>query len=580
MRVIPLDITDFLVKFRRNIRLYALLFLAGFCVYLAILLGREISPAYLWLLLPGSGFGLLSYLEYRRLERKKLLARIRSEWGVKELARDRNFREISALFELAPKADTMIDDRTWHDLNMDIVYSRMDRTFTWPGSQRLYQILRSPAIDELEKNEARSGMISALEADSALREDVQIILSRMGARNGSGLCTLLWRELKAGRVHSLWLYRIMAIVALFSPLMLLVSPRFAVGIVFIFQINMYLHFKVQKQIRAYFEGVRSLRQLLHISRKLGALRSEPLDEILARIREPCGKVQQFTKIVRFVGIETTDPFMHMFQQYFAIFLLAEVRGFYRALDFIKANRQALQDLFLAVGEVDALQSVASYRTSLEYYCEPCFVQERCLELEDAYHPLIQDPVANSISVKDRGVMITGSNMSGKSTFLRTVGLNVLLAQTIGTCTSKSYRACPVRLLSSIGRSDNVVEGKSYYLEEALSVLRVLDVTNDENATLVIFDELYRGTNSEERILAAQRVLRYLAQRNSLVFVATHDLELTSLLGDKYTSLHFRECVSDLGLEFDYKLKKGPATTKNAIALLRYLGYPEEITEQS
>lgn len=171
-------------------------------------------------------------------------------------------------------------------------------------------------------------------------------------------------------------------------------------------------------------------------------------------------------------------------------------------------------------------------------------------------------------------------MSGKSTFLRTVGLNVLLAQTIATCTSQSYQACPLRLLTSIGRSDNVVEGKSYYLEEALSVLRILEAINDRITTLVIFDELYRGTNSEERIFAARRVMEFLARRNAFVFMATHDLELTDLLADSYASMHFSERVGELGLEFDYKLKEGPATTKNAIALLRYLGYPGEITDQS
>ena len=536
--------------------------------------------AYLWLLLPGVGFAVLGYFEYRRLERRKLLSRLRQEWGLEELDKERNYKEISGLFELAPQTDMVIDDRTWHDLNMDIVFSRVDRTFTWPGIQRLYQLMRSPEIKNVGKIGERTAMISDLQTDSKLREDVQVILSKMDARVGSGLCTLLWGNPEVDPVHPLWLYRIMFVLALLSPLLLLVSVRYTIAMLFIFQVNMYLHFKVQKRIRSHFEGVRSLRQLMSISRKMAGIRSECLEKLLSKIRGSLGEVREFTKIVRFVGVETTDPFMHMFQQYFTIFFLAEVRGFYRALEFIEDNREVLQDLFMAVGEVDALQSVASYRDSLEYYCEPYFVRKRGLQLEEAYHPLLSDPIPNSIVAKERGLLITGSNMSGKSTFLRTMGLNVLMAQTIGTCTSKSYQACPVRLLTSIGRSDNVVEGKSYYLEEALSVLRILEVINDDTTTLVIFDELYRGTNSEERIFAAQRVLEYLVCRNSLVFVATHDLELTSLLANSYTSLHYSERVGQLGLEFDYKLKKGPATTKNAIALLRYLGYPKEITDQS
>ena len=290
------------------------------------------------------------------------------------------------------------------------------------------------------------------------------------------------------------------------------------------------------------------------------------------------RVKGFRRIVRYVGTESTDPLTYMFQQYFTIFYLAEVRGFYRALDFIKENRKPLQQLFLAVGEIDALQSVASYRASLDYYCEPEFTQGRGLELKEAYHPLLAEPVPNSVQIGGRGILITGSNMSGKSTFLRTVGVNVLLAQSIATCLARRYRGCPLRLLTSIGRADNIIEGKSYYLEEALSVLRVIEALSDRLTALVIFDELYRGTNSEERIFAARRVLEYLVRRNALVLTATHDLELTSLLAEHYDSFHFSERVGALGLEFDYKLKKGPATTKNAIALLRYLGYPKETTD--
>ena len=566
-------------KLRENLLFYFLLFLAGAFAYFSILLGRSISSSYLWLLAPSSFFAVLGYLEHRRLEKAKLLADLRREWGIEKLNKKWEFSEISALFEQATKTATAIDDRTWHDLNMDLVFSRLDRTFTWPGIQRLYQMLRSPEIENLDDLKSRATVISGFEKQQAPREEVQCVLTRMDARIGSGLCTLLWSAPEVAPVHPLWLYRIMFVLALLSPLLLLIDVRNFVAILLIFQVNMYLHFKVQKKIRSYFEGVRSLGQLIRVSEKLALLDVEFLHGLLSQIREALGEVKHYTRIIRSVGVETTDPLMNMFQQYYTIFFLAEVRGFFGALDYIREHREALQSLFLVVGEIDALQSTASYRVSLENYCEPHFVKGRLLLLEEAYHPLLKNPIPNSISVREQGVLITGSNMSGKSTFLRTVGLNVLLAQTIATCTARSYQACPVRLLTSIGRSDNVVEGKSYYLEEALSVLRVLDALNDETVTVVIFDELYRGTNSEERIFAAQRVLEYLIRRNSLVFVATHDLELTGLLSNRYASMHFSERVAELGLEFDYKLKKGPATTRNAIALLRYLGYPEEITNQ-
>ena len=563
---------------KQNASLYGLLLLTAVLVYLAVLLGSHVSPQYLWLLVPGAVSACLSYLEYRRLQRKKLVTRLRAQWGTKELKKDRDFQQIAALFEQSPKPETVIDDRTWQDLTMDVVFSRLDRTLTWPGLQALYRILRLPEVNNLDQLRQRDKVIAGFQTNAKVREDVQVILSGMEARIGSGLCTLIWNTPHLKPLHPMLLYNLLFVAALFSPLLVLISPRYAVFIILLFQLNMYLHFKVQKEIRAHFEGVRALRQLISISKKLSQLDADFLGELSGTVRDALQQVRAFGKLVRHVGVESTDPLTSMFQQYFTIFYLAEVRGFYRALDFVVENQEALQQLFLAVGEIDALQSAASYRDSLDYYCQPEFGKVRCLELQGAYHPLLAQPVPNSISIGQRGILITGSNMSGKSTFLRTVGVNALLAQTIATCLAESYRGCPLRLITSIGRADNVVEGKSYYLEEALGVLRVIEAISAETATLVIFDELYRGTNSEERIFAARRVLEYLVRRNALVLVATHDLELTDLLEGEYTSFHFSERVGELGLEFDYKLKEGPATTKNAIALLRHLGYPQEITD--
>jgi hypothetical protein len=561
-----------------NFRLYLALGFTALCTYLAVLLGTHRSPAFLWLLVPGAGGGVLAYVERLRLQRRKALTRLRAEWGVEKLKQKRDVQDASALFQVAPQPSTALDDRTWQDLTMDLIFAKIDRTLTWPGCQRLYQLLRTPQLGNLQELDTRRDMLSGFETDAAVREEVHLILSGMDARIGAGLCTLLWDLPQVRPVHPPLLYQLMFGLAVLSPFLILLSPQAALIPIFVFQINMYLHFKVQKQIRAYFEGVRSLRQLISAARKLAKLEGAFLQEKLAEIREALVQVEGFTKLVRFVGVEATDPLTNTILQYSTIFFLREVRGFFKALRFIAAHQQALQSLFLAVGDLDALQAAASYRASLDYYCEPEFTKKKQLHLEGAYHPLLLEPVPNSITVQDQGILITGSNMSGKSTFLRTVGVNALLAQTIATCPARVYRGCPVQLKTSIGRADNVVEGKSYYLEEALSVLRIIKAVNNDWVTLAIFDELYRGTNSEERIFAARQVLEYLVQRNVLVLAATHDLELTELLQETYDSWHFSEKVGELGLEFDYKLKKGPALTRNAIALLRHLGYPQEITD--
>ncbi len=177
-------------------------------------------------------------------------------------------------------------------------------------------------------------------------------------------------------------------------------------------------------------------------------------------------------------------------------------------------------------------------------------------------------------------LITGSNMSGKSTFLRSVAVNAVLAQTIcGTFTSK-YSASFFKVTTSISQNDNLVGGKSYYLVEAEALLSMLNGVQSDIPSLCIVDEIFRGTNSKERIAAASQLLTYMSKLNALTIVATHDIELTSIVKDEYDIYYFDENVGAQGLIFDYHLKSGVSPTTNAIKILDYLGYPKEIVDNS
>ena len=152
---------------------------------------------------------------------------------------------------------------------------------------------------------------------------------------------------------------------------------------------------------------------------------------------------------------------------------------------------------------------------------------------------------NSIALgPPHGVLVTGSNMSGKSTFLRTVGINVVLAQTINTCLAESYEAPVYHVRSCIGRADDLIAGKSYYLVEVESVLALVKASEQPKPHLFIFDELFRGTNAVERIAAAEAVLAALIGEGKphVVVAATHDGELVDLLQDTYVVCHFGDAV--------------------------------------
>jgi len=172
-------------------------------------------------------------------------------------------------------------------------------------------------------------------------------------------------------------------------------------------------------------------------------------------------------------------------------------------------------------------------------------------------------------------------MSGKTTFIRSVGVNVLLAQTIFTTLAEKYQAPFFKLATSIRVSDDISEGKSYYLAEVDSINDLLEnAKTNEAPFLFIIDEVFKGTNTIERVGAARAILAFLNQKNHLVLVSTHDIELTDLLKDGFVLYHFQEQIQNDQLYFDYKLKKGILQKRNAIRILELANYPQDVIDNA
>ena len=254
--------------------------------------------------------------------------------------------------------------------------------------------------------------------------------------------------------------------------------------------------------------------------------------------------------------------------------------FHRFTGSITAHREAIHDVFRFIGETDAAISVMRLRRGTPT-CRPTFIEGKYLEAVQVVHPLIPDCVANTLTLDGTGLLLTGSNMSGKTTFVRTVMLNALLGETICTCFAEEFTAPYMRLHSSIRIADDVSEGTSYYLQEVLTVKRLLEAAEQPSPCLFVLDELFKGTNTTERIAAGKAVLARLNRGPHIVLAATHDIELAELLRDDgYELHHFREEVADGQLVFDYRLHTGPLTTRNAIRILELYDYPPELIAEA
>ena len=234
-----------------------------------------------------------------------------------------------------------------------------------------------------------------------------------------------------------------------------------------------------------------------------------------------------------------------------------------------------------IGKLESDIAIASYRHRLPIYTKPILINDKSVRMntEDIYHPLIQNPVANSIN-ETRCVLLTGSNASGKSTFLKTIAINAVLAQSIYTVLAQKYEANFFKVYSSMALKDDLKAKESYYIVEIKSLKRILDDKAKDAPILCFIDEVLRGTNTVERIAASSRILQSLSQRNTMVFAATHDIELTHLLEKEYSNYHFKEEVVDNDVLFNYILYKGRATTRNAIKLLSVMGYDKDVIQKA
>jgi DNA mismatch repair ATPase MutS len=268
-------------------------------------------------------------------------------------------------------------------------------------------------------------------------------------------------------------------------------------------------------------------------------------------------------------------------EFFKILFLLEPLMLFGVLKKLDSKRTEIENVFSFVGEVDALISIASLRKGLKLYCLPEILPgNKMMDAVDIYHPFIVNCVTNSISLKEKSILLTGSNMSGKTSFIRTIGLNVITGLTIHTCFARKFALPRMKVFSAIRISDDLLNDKSYYFEEVLTIKEMIDESRSGKPNLFLLDEIFKGTNTIERISAGKAVLSYLAGEENIVFVSTHDIELADLLQGTYELYHFSEKVDQKTVDFDYKLKEGKLKNRNAIRILQINDYPEVIIKEA
>lgn len=520
----------------------------------------------------------------KKTQQQQKIDRIRTDWA-KPFVAERNFNLIAA-YHTALKNEVVLTDEVADDIDLDSVFDFVDRTYSKLGQQYLYNKLRSTEKDIAALTEL-DNLAELFKADQDARFNTALELAKLDHKNAYYIHELFtstyhtlyknWLAVYIRLAGFLWIAVLVLTIVLKSQVFFLLC----LGLTFF---NFYLHYTNKKKIARYVHSLPQLYLLMQTGKGILKLVDTSFNIDIANRLKQLGSLKKTLGLINFQDQANRDPtdIGAGVMELIKTLLVVEPAMFLASVNKIRQQRDNIEALFNYIAKIDVSISILCLRSGLPYYCKPDFNGlPNQLEVVDLFHPTVANCVPNSLTtVASKGVLVTGSNMSGKTTFIRSIAINTLLAQTLFTCCAATYRAPFMQVFTSIRINDDLTAHKSYFQAEALSVLDILEKSTGQGYNLIIIDEIFRGTNTIERIAAAKAILSHLTAQQNFVLVSTHDLELAELLGSAYTAYSFEEIAADTRLIFDYKIKPGILKNKNGIAILSAMGYPTAVVDDA
>ena len=533
----------------------------------------------------------ISGIRMSKEESEKITSFIRDSFGKSSgrkltEARKDSLKKNLDMFLSFKKEGEYIDELTWSDTGMEDIFLQMDNCLSSAGEEYLYRQLHDLSSCE-EDILCTDKIVTELYSDESLRMSLGKALNELGFVKDRSLPEYLDKILATDHILNPFfhifadiLYVLAIIVTVFKPAV----GVFFILLILIMQVSSYFSFK--RKAEECLCGFSMIMGLASMGKVLPAGQPSETGKLIDELSGELKKIRlktTFSAVVINSGSNATGGFFSMLFTYINLLFHFDLIAAEFLLRKIESSKDTILSAYERTGYLDMCLAVSSYRAFLEKkgaFCIPEFNNDKCISIMDGFNPLIDSPVANDAFNKG-GVLITGSNASGKSTYMRMIAVNAILAQTISTCPSKCYKGSLFHIYSSIAVNDSILKGDSYFMAEIKSLKRIVDASNNAGRPVICFiDEIFKGTNTAERIAAADAVLHYLREKGVLVYAATHDHELTSLAADMYENVHFSEKIEGDDVLFTYKLEKGPSVSTNAIALLRKNGFPAEVIARS
>ncbi len=471
--------------------------------------------------------------------------------------------------------NAILDEITWEDLEMDEVFLRINHTNSFIGEQYLYHKLHGGGDEVTEQR------LEYLEENEELRIHYEAKLRQIGKRDNAYYLVEFLQNTGLWRIGSSLILHLLQILLIIFLAGTLVTRHmfYSSGLFVIALINLTIYMTMKMKYEVYIDALSEFLTVYDTANWFSKndekelFTSQKVKSSLKSLKNLSGGILGLSGKKR--SAMSGDAFAILFDYIWGITLL-DISLFNYIMKNIQDKQDAVISILDYIGEIDSEIAIVSFRKSLKKWCIPNFIDEG-IEAYDIVHPLLNNPVENDFSLFDRAI-ITGANASGKSTFMKAIAINCILAQTIHTCTASSMSVGRMKIMTCMSLRDDILSGESYYFREAKYIKRMIDRIDTEEPILCVIDEILKGTNTKERIAASIAIMDYIVNNSSLILVATHDMELTETAN--YQKYHFESVIEENDIYFDYKIHTGNSTSSNAIALLELLQYPKQITEQA
>lgn len=511
--------------------------------------------------------------------RRKIKTRVKKQWGSwprqRRIDSEKSLKKAYEQLKPSLKKESYIDDITWNDLDMFEIFKLINHTYSSIGSEALYRRLRSFNLDDKDQVKTEA-LVDYYDKNPAQREKIQYLFAQLGKHDNNYVVKHLTDHTKKQFFHFgvyliLGSFPIIGITLLFTPLAQYGLMLTVGSLIF----NLLYSQMNKMSIGSELTSMSYLVQTISTAKQIAKI-NQPLKEELEINLKSLKRIPLFSFAFRMGGNNEGEIIF----DYLNMFFMLPFISYHFVFNRIKKNEKEALKLWDILGDLESAAAILNFRLLLEGGCIPNFTSEDDVQAENVLHPLIDNPVANPVEWT-RNTLISGSNASGKSTYVKSVAINCILAQTIYTCTASSFSMKRGHVLTSMAVEDDIIEGDSYFIAEIKSLKRILSKVKTGERSYCFIDEILKGTNTVERISASASIIKWLSDSPSLAFIATHDIELTEMLKDICDNVHFQESVTnENGIDFDYQLRKGPAQTRNALKLLDIMNFPASVVNEA